>query len=88
MLPYEKVGLETSSTYDSIGMWLTSVQVALKDVVWLNKNEEVNVIARYAPWDGLYMVSRCFKQPSRSPDLGTQTNPRSFTATTSFTRTT
>jgi bilirubin oxidase len=32
--------------------------VALKDVVWLNKNEEVNVIARYAPWDGLYMVSR------------------------------
>ncbi|KAL1585705.1 hypothetical protein WHR41_05946 [Cladosporium halotolerans] len=30
-------------------------KVALKDVVWLNKNEEVNVIARYAPWDGLYM---------------------------------
>lgn len=30
---------------------------ALKDVVWLNKNEEVEVIARYAPWDGLYMVS-------------------------------
>lgn len=30
---------------------------ALKDVVWLNTNEEVNVIARYAPWDGLYMVS-------------------------------
>jgi bilirubin oxidase len=26
-------------------------------VVWLNTNEEVNVIARYAPWDGLYMVS-------------------------------
>jgi bilirubin oxidase len=25
--------------------------------VWLNKNEEVDVIARYAPWDGLYMVS-------------------------------
>jgi hypothetical protein len=32
-------------------------QAALKDVVWLNTNEEVNVIARYAPWDGLYMVS-------------------------------
>lgn len=32
-------------------------KVALKDVVWLNTNEEVNVIARYAPWDGLYMVS-------------------------------
>lgn len=31
-------------------------KVALKDVVWLNTNEEVNVIARYAPWDGLYMV--------------------------------
>jgi len=31
--------------------------VALKDVVWLNTNEEVNIIARYAPWDGLYMVS-------------------------------
>jgi hypothetical protein len=30
--------------------------VALKDVVWLNTNEEVNIIARYAPWDGLYMV--------------------------------
>lgn len=28
---------------------------ALKDVVWLNTNEEVEVIARYAPWDGLYM---------------------------------
>ena len=35
-------------------------QVALKDVVWLNKNEEVNIIARYAPWDGLYMVSHGF----------------------------
>ncbi|KAM0708683.1 hypothetical protein Q7P35_005335 [Cladosporium inversicolor] len=30
---------------------------ALKDVVWLNTNEEVNVIARYAPWDGLYMTT-------------------------------
>jgi bilirubin oxidase len=29
--------------------------VALKDVVWLNTNEQVNVIARYAPWDGFYM---------------------------------
>lgn len=32
-------------------------KVALKDVVWLNTNEEVNVIARFSPWDGLYMVS-------------------------------
>ena len=38
--------------------------VALKDVVWLNTNEEVNVIARFAPWDGLYMVSEFF--PFRS----------------------
>lgn len=32
-------------------------KVALKDVVWLNTNEQVIVIARYAPWDGFYMVS-------------------------------
>ncbi|KJX94221.1 hypothetical protein TI39_contig4207g00004 [Zymoseptoria brevis] len=30
-------------------------QAALKDVVWLNRGETVRVIARYAPWDGLYM---------------------------------
>ncbi|KAK5734172.1 hypothetical protein LTR17_009155 [Elasticomyces elasticus] len=30
-------------------------QVALKDVVWLNTGETVRVIARFAPWDGLYM---------------------------------
>ncbi|KAG9528202.1 oxidase cueO precursor, partial [Aureobasidium melanogenum] len=30
-------------------------QTALKDVVWLNKGERVRVIARFAPWDGLYM---------------------------------
>ncbi|KAI4715643.1 oxidase cueO precursor [Aureobasidium sp. EXF-10727] len=30
-------------------------QTALKDVVWLNKNEKVQVLARYGPWDGLYM---------------------------------
>jgi bilirubin oxidase len=28
---------------------------ALKDVVWLNKGERVTVVARFAPWDGLYM---------------------------------
>jgi hypothetical protein len=33
-------------------------------VVWLNTNEEVNVIARYAPWDGLYMVSVMITQAS------------------------
>jgi bilirubin oxidase len=30
-------------------------QVALKDVVWLGPNERVLVIARYSPWDGIYM---------------------------------
>lgn len=30
-------------------------KVALKDVVWPNTNEQVTVIARYAPWDGFYM---------------------------------
>ncbi|KAF2466151.1 Cupredoxin [Lindgomyces ingoldianus] len=29
--------------------------VALKDVMWLNVGETVEVVARYAPWDGLYM---------------------------------
>lgn len=29
--------------------------VALKDVVWLGPGETVRVIARYAPWSGLYM---------------------------------
>jgi bilirubin oxidase len=29
--------------------------VALKDVIWLGPSETVRVIARYAPWDGLYM---------------------------------
>jgi hypothetical protein len=33
-------------------------------VVWLNTNEEVNVIARYAPWDGLYKVSVMITQAS------------------------
>lgn len=28
---------------------------ALKDVVWLGGSETVRVIARYAPWDGVYM---------------------------------
>lgn len=28
---------------------------ALKDVVWLGGSETVRVVARYAPWDGVYM---------------------------------
>lgn len=30
-------------------------RAALKDVVWLGPNERVKMIARYAPWDGVYM---------------------------------
>lgn len=30
-------------------------RVALKDVVWLGPRERVLVIARYSPWDGVYM---------------------------------
>lgn len=29
--------------------------VALQDVVLLGQNEEVYVLARYTPWDGLYV---------------------------------
>jgi bilirubin oxidase len=42
-------------TGGSRGGVLPYEKVALKDVVWLNTNEQVNVIARYAPWDGFYM---------------------------------
>lgn len=30
-------------------------KVALKDVVWLGPNEQVDLIARFSPWDGVYM---------------------------------
>ena len=30
-------------------------KVALKDVVLLGENEKVQVLAKYAPWDGVYM---------------------------------
>lgn len=30
---------------------------ALKDVVWLGPNEKVTVLARWAPWDGVYSKS-------------------------------
>ncbi len=30
-------------------------KVALKDVMWLDVNEQIEVVARYAPWDGVYM---------------------------------
>jgi bilirubin oxidase len=30
-------------------------KVALKDVMWLDTNEKIEVVARYAPWDGVYM---------------------------------
>lgn len=62
--PYEK-GTQLK-TVPSLEPALTLSIVALKDVVWLNTNEQVNVIARYAPWDGLYMVS-CAVNPPREP---------------------
>jgi bilirubin oxidase len=34
---------------------------ALKDVVWLGPNEKVKVLARYAPWDGVYSKFHKFK---------------------------
>lgn len=58
-------------------------KVALKDVVWLNTNEEVNVIARYAPWDGLYMVKATRQKFRLSVTL---TSTYSSTATTSSTK--
>ena len=52
-MPYEKgKNILTFGT----NQLLINHLVALKDVVWLNTNEQVNVIARYAPWDGFYMV--------------------------------
>lgn len=47
--------------------------VALKDVVWLGPNEKVHVIARYAPWDGVYMF-HCHNliHEVRLPDPSTQ----------------
>jgi hypothetical protein len=75
VLPYERVGHEANiplrHTTDS---YFLSGQVALKDVVWLNKNEEVNVIARYAPWDGLYMVS----SPTTNPTALSAANTTNF----------
>ncbi|KAF2218963.1 oxidase cueO precursor [Elsinoe ampelina] len=34
---------------------LNQERSVLKDVIWLGRNEVLKVIARYAPWDGLYM---------------------------------
>lgn len=44
--------------------------VALKDVVLLGTNEKVRVIAKYAPWDGVYMFHCKSSSPlSRSSPL-------------------
>src|SRR4051794_366440 len=37
------------------GQLMPYEEVALKDVMWLDTTETVEVVARYAPWDGLYM---------------------------------
>lgn len=38
--------------------------VALKDVVLLGTNEKVRVIAKYVPWDGVYMFHCDLHSPS------------------------
>lgn len=41
----------------------------LKDVILLGKGETVRVLAKYAPWDGVYMFHVCFPGHSNSPEL-------------------
>ncbi|THX45558.1 oxidase cueO precursor [Aureobasidium pullulans] len=49
------VDFQITSRVGGRGQVLPYEAVALKDVIWLNTGETVRVIARYAPWDGLYM---------------------------------
>ncbi|THY73770.1 oxidase cueO precursor [Aureobasidium pullulans] len=49
------VDFQITSRIGGRGQVLPYEAVALKDVIWLNTGETVRVIARYAPWDGLYM---------------------------------
>lgn len=44
--PNQAPGRTVVETYESAG---------LKDVITLGENESVQVVARYAPWDGIYM---------------------------------
>ncbi|KAF3003188.1 hypothetical protein E8E13_009445 [Curvularia kusanoi] len=49
------VDLQITARRGGRGALMPYEKVALKDVMWLNVNEEIDVVARYAPWDGLYM---------------------------------
>ncbi|PVI04475.1 oxidase cueO precursor [Periconia macrospinosa] len=49
------VDLQIVSRSGGRGAIMPYEKVALKDVMWLDVNEEIEVVARYAPWDGVYM---------------------------------
>lgn len=49
------VDLQITARRGGRGALMPYEKVALKDVMWLDVNEEIDVVARYAPWDGVYM---------------------------------
>ncbi|KAF2637509.1 hypothetical protein P280DRAFT_482944 [Massarina eburnea CBS 473.64] len=49
------VDLQIVSRSGGRGSVMPYEKVALKDVMWLDTNEKIEVVARYAPWDGVYM---------------------------------
>lgn len=49
------VDLQITARRGGRGALMPYEKVALKDVMWLNVNEEIDVVARYAAWDGVYM---------------------------------
>lgn len=49
------VDLQIVSRSGGRGAVMPYEKVALKDVMWLDTNEKIDVVARYAPWDGIYM---------------------------------
>ncbi|ORY14545.1 oxidase cueO precursor [Clohesyomyces aquaticus] len=49
------VDLQIVSRTGGRGALMPYEKVALKDVMWLDVNEQIEVVARYAPWDGVYM---------------------------------
>lgn len=51
---------------------------ALKDVVWLGPNEKVKVLARWAPWDGVYSEFLPFFLPPLSHSIPFHSIPSPF----------
>ncbi|KAL1643179.1 hypothetical protein SLS61_009379 [Didymella pomorum] len=49
------VDLQITARSGGRGALMPYEKVALKDVMWLDVNEQIDVVARYAPWDGVYM---------------------------------